>query len=335
MWRDGVALYVVLKLPISYAHDFWKPEHLPLLKIFNYATLVLEPLIPLMLFLPKGHYVKYLLLVGFIGLHLGSVATLNIPFANLACIGAAIVIFREELMDWLRVGAGGRIAAPEMPAHIGLSGGFAIFMVAMLTLAMLSSALLPQWRTPVREGFDGQIQSATNLPADRQAHAAGLSGEQQETRYEGLGPVQKTFFGVLWTMGIAQQYQLFNWIDDRNFTVHYKIVERLDDGSVRPIEPETMFPASLRGVLLQFYIHDITWLRIPPENREELRQSLLTRIAHRYCQNYQPTGKIAVYSFVERIDPRFDTETAETAPLLMSFGCRRAEPFADEFMIAP
>ena len=151
MWRDGVALYVVFKLPISYAPDFWKPEHLPLLKIFNYATLILEPLIPLMLFLPKGHYAKYALLAGFIGLHLGSVATLNIPFANLACAGAAIVIFREELMDWLRTGDDGRAAAPEIPAHIGLSGGIAIFMVAMLTLAMLSSVVLPQWRTPPRE----------------------------------------------------------------------------------------------------------------------------------------------------------------------------------------
>ena len=110
-------------------------------------------------------------------------------------------------------------------------------------------------------------------------------------------------------MGIAQQYQLFNWIDDRNFTVNYRIDEHRNDGSVRPIEPDTMFPPSLRGVLLQFYVHDITWLRIPPEHREELRRSLLTRIAHRYCRNSQPTGKIAVYSSVERIDPRFDTET--------------------------
>jgi hypothetical protein len=335
MWRDGVALYVVFKLPISYAHDFWKPEHLPLLKILNYATLILEPLIPLMLFLPKGHYAKYALLAGFIGLHLGSVATLNIPFANLACTGAVIVIFREELMDWLRVGGDGRAAATEIPPHIGLSGGFAIFMVAMLTLAMLSSVVLPQWRTPLRESFEAQIQSATNLPADRQARAAGLPGEPQETRYEGLGPVQKTFFGVLWTMGIAQQYQLFNWIDDRNFTVHYKIDEHRNDGSVRPIEPDTMFPPSLRGVLLQFYIHDITWLRIPPEHREELRQSLLTGIARRYCRYHQPTGNIAVYSSVERIDPRFDTETGKAEAFLMSFGCRRAEPFADELMIAP
>ena len=97
----------------------------------------------------------------------------------------------------------------------------------------------------------------------------------------------------------------------------------------------TMFPASLRGVLLQFYIHDITWLRIPPERREELRRSLLTRIARRYCREYQPTGKIGVYSSVERIDPRFNTETGKNETLLMSFGCRRAELFTDELMIAP
>ena len=338
MWRDGVALYAVFKLPISYAPDFWTPAHLPLLMIFNYATLILEPLIPLMLFLPKGHYAKYALLAGFIGLHLGSVATLDIPFANLACAGAAVLIFREELMDWFRGSGDKRAAAPspEIPARIGLSGGFAIFMVAMLTLAMLSSVSLPQWRTPLRESFDApKIQSATNLPAERQALASALPAKQQEAGYEGLGPMQKTFFGVLWIMGIAQQYQLFNWIDDRNFTVRYKIEEDLNDGSVRPIEPDAMFPPSLRGVLLQFYVHGITWLRIPPERREDLRRSLLTRIARRYCRDNQPTGKIAVYSSVERIDPRFDTATGEPEALLMSFGCRRAEPFADELMIAP
>lgn len=334
MWRDGVALYVVFKLPIAYAHDFWRLEHLPFLKIFSYVALVLEPLIPLMFVLPKGNYAKYALLARFIGLHLGSAATLDIPFANLACAGAAIVIFREELMDWFRAGGEGRAALSEMPARIGFSGGLAVFMVATLTLAMLSSVVLPQWRTPLRESFSEQAQ-ATNLPFDRPPRAPNLSEERPEIGYEGLGSAQKIFFGVLWTIGIAQQYQLFNWIDDRNFTVHYRIEERLNGGGVRAVEPAAMFPDSLRGVLLQFYIHGVTWLRIPPERRGELRRSLLTRIARRYCRNQRPAGIVDVYAAVERIDPRLDTPTEKNEIFLMSFGCRDAELFADELTIAP
>ena len=91
MWLDGTALYVVFKLPVSYFHDFWNAEHIPLLKVFNYATLVLEPLVPLMFVLRRGHWAKYLLLAAFIGLHIGSVATLNIPYANVACAATAIL----------------------------------------------------------------------------------------------------------------------------------------------------------------------------------------------------------------------------------------------------
>lgn len=327
MWRDGVALYVVLKLPISYSHNFWGPEHIPILKIFNYATLILEPLFPLMFVIPKGHYAKYALLLGFIGLHLGSVATLNIPFANLACVAVAIVVFREELMEWIRSTVENSCEmAPG--ACIGFSGGIAIFMVVILTLAMISSVVLPQWRMPTRQNVEASIQPDTDLQARRQ------SPVPEETRYEGLGPVQMTFFGILWTMGIAQQYQLFNWIDDRNFTVHYKINEYRDDGAVYEIDPDEMFLPSTRGVLLQFYLHGITWIRIPPDRDEELRKSLLTQSARRFCKNYKPIGKVEVFSSIERIDPRGEKNQKESA-FLMSFGCHSAEPFVQTLTIAP
>jgi hypothetical protein len=334
MWREGIALYVVLKLPISYGHNFWGLEHLPLLKIFNYTTLILEPLFPLMFVLPKGHFTKYALLLGFICLHLGSVATLDIPFANLACTGIAIVIFREELMQWIR-GASKRLDVPDTPARMDFSGGIAIFMVVMLTLAMISSVILPQWRVPTGQNFNAEFQTATSSQATQQeSRVSVFRAESEEFRNEGLGSVQMTFFGILWTMGIAQQYQLFNWIDDRNFAVHYTINEYQDNGAVRGIDPNTMFLPSTRGVLLQFYIHGITWMRIPPERREELRRSLLTRIAHRYCKNYKPIGKVEVYSYVERIDPRSEkTEKQDT--FLMSFGCNNTEPFVQELTIMP
>lgn len=313
MWLDGTALYVVFKLPISFASEFWRPEHIPFLKILNYGTLILEPLVPLMFVLRKGHFLKYLLLFAFLGLHSGSVAMLNIPFANIACTVIPILIFHRELMDWIR---GTSISVDHWPAEtnvrIKLSDAFAFVMVLTLTLAMLSSVTLPIWRTPARDLAFARYSFQSDEPRISETSFV-------EDKPEGLGPIQTTFFGVLWCMGIAQQYQLFNWIDDRNYNVRYQINEVID-GGVRNIEPKTMFLQSTRGVLLQFYIHGITWASIPRERRKELRTSILARTANRFCVNNGPSGDISVHSTLEQISAD-EIVAVKDNTLLMKFKC--------------
>lgn len=304
MWLDGTALYVVFKLPISYFHAFWQPEHIPLLRVFSYATLVVEPLVPLLFILRPGSRLKYALLAAFLGLHVLSALTLDIPYANVACAATAILMFRKEIMQFL----GGRkdVCIDPWPSRLGLSGAVALFMVATLTLAMLSSVSLPNWRTAPREL---QTQGVYNdLPVSARPKFA-------DDRNEGLRSVQMTFFGTLWIMGIAQQYQLFNWIDDRNYSAEYRVI----DGG-RDVPPDAMFLRSLRGVLLDFYIHDVTWTRIPPEHRDALRSSILTRTADRYCRRQTPSGSVQVFSSVRRIDPRKPPETVEITPMI-EFEC--------------
>ncbi len=304
MWLDGTALYVVFNLPISYFHEFWGQQHIPLLKVFNYATLVLEPLLPLMFVLPRGSRLKYVLLAGFLGMHLLSVLTLNIPYANIACAATAILIFREEIMGWFRgVAFDERDRRPTM--KIGFSGAVAMFMVVTLTLAMLSSVSLINWRTAPRE-----------LKASAEPAEASSTAESVDGRADGLQSAQITFFGALWMIGIAQQYQLFNWIDDRNYSAHYRVTENGVDS-----DPNAMFVRSLRGVLLDFYIHDVAWAHVPPDLRRKLRTSILTRTASRYCRNEQPNGEVAVHSALERIDPNGGPAEFDNA-LLMKFGCQ-------------
>jgi hypothetical protein len=300
MWLDGTALYVVFKLPVSYFHNFWGPQHIPLLKIFNYATLLLEPLVPLMFVLRRGHWAKYVMLIAFLGLHFGSVATLNIPYANVACAATAILMFREELMMWLR----GVYVEPVGSTRFGLSGSVAMFMVVTLSLAMVSSVSLINWRTAPREMRSG---GGVSRNADRP--------ELLDGRADGLDSVQMTFFGALWIMGIAQQYQLFNWIDNRNYATHYRVVSNGVE-----VDPDEMFVRSLRGVLLDFYIHDITWLKIPPEHREDLRLSILGRTAARFCRNAKPAGVVEAYSSFERIDPNGGPGEFDNV-MLMKFSC--------------
>src|SRR5258706_5339080 len=182
MWRNGTALYAVLKLPIARTPDFWGPQHLLLLKTLNYTALLLETIFPLVFFLPKGHRARYALLVALLGFHLGMIATLQIPFANVACIAATVVVFGSELMSWLR-------RRPQLindrGASIGFSGAVAIAIVFTLTLAMVSSIIVPEWRTPVRD----------NSPAS-----------SNNAAQEGLKPLQMAFFAALWNAGLAPQY---------------------------------------------------------------------------------------------------------------------------------
>jgi hypothetical protein len=281
MWREGTALYAVFKMPISYAPDFWGPEHLYLLKLLNYGALVLEPLIPLIFILPKGHRAKYWLLLGLLGFHLGAVATLRIPFANLACLAAMIIPFGGELMDRLRKERPAPQRPPQSqtsrePSRIGLSGALALIFVTVLTLAMLTSVVLPRWRAPSRRSsllasMNGRA-SGVQL-ADEMADAC--CAESAQETFEGLGPVQKTFFSSLWSVGIAQQYQLFNWIDERNYSVRYEAAEYEGDKETRTLDADTIFLPSTRGVLLQCYLHGITWMRVRARQRQtELRRSL-------------------------------------------------------------
>jgi hypothetical protein len=321
MWRDGTALYAIFKLPISLSPDFWGPQHLPVLKVLSYAALILEPLFPLIFILPRGHRVKYALLVGLIGFHVGTLVTLRIPFANLACCAALVIPFGGELMSRLRRKSP-EPAVAQLSPRLGLCGAVALTLVVALTLAMLSSIVLPKWRAPSRTYYATLMTDSNAATLDLTANP---TGKVERFSDEGLGPLQWTFFSFLWCMGIAQQYQLFNWIDDRNYALHYEVIEYQGNKPARRIDPDEMFPKSTRVVLLQFYLHGITWMRIPRERQTDLRESLQVRFARRFCQQDQPVGDVAVYSTLERIIPGAN-RIEEKRVLFMRFSCQDGEP---------
>jgi len=321
MWRDGTALYSVFKTPVSLSPNFWGPQHFAALRLLNYGALILEPLLPLTFVLSKGHRVKYVLLLALVAFHAGTLVTLRIPFANLICIAALVIPFGGELMDKLRH----KRSDSELPLtspQLGFSGGLALVFVAVLTLAMISSVTLPQWRTPSR----AYSASTFAIQSDADFSPAGNVSPVQMDKfsYEGLGSLQFTFFSVLWLVGVAQQYQLFNWIDERNYSVHYEVFEFQKNKPVRQVDPGTMMLESTRGALLQMYLHGVTWMRIPRERQIELRNSLQLRIAHRYCQQFQPGGDLAVYATVARIAGTNRIE--EKRALFMRFNCQTGEP---------
>jgi hypothetical protein len=308
MWRDGTALYAVLKLPIAWTPDFWSARHLPLLMTLNYTALLLETIFPIVFFLPRGHRLKYALLVALLGFHLGMIATLQIPFANVACIAATVVVFGPELMSLLRRRPRATDARMS-PAAIGLSGTIAITMVITLTLAMMTSIVVPKWRTPVRE----------------KPFAASDNAAQ-----EGLKPMQMAFFAPLWIAGLAQQYQLFNWIDDRNYAVRYEVTS-----STHAADPSAIFLPTTRGSLLQAYVFGVSWMQIPARQREQLRASIYIRAARRYCRGVTGPENVAVHSTLRRIDAAHIEGGAQRSALLMRFQCRNGEPLMQTMNLDP
>jgi hypothetical protein len=296
MWRSGTALLAVLQLPIAYAPAFWGPDQLTMLHAMNYLALVLETAFPLLLILPVGHWLKYALLAALVAFHGGIIGTLRIPFANLACLAAIPLLLRHEIMRWLlprgrreqTAAAGARGDARMAPA-----GRAALLFVSTLTLAMASSVTLPNWRGAKHP--DGVV--------------------------EGLGPAQLLFFSALWSVGMAQQYQLFNWIDDRNYSVEYEVYRSSLDAPLQPASVEAIFPRSIRSVLLQGYLFGVSWAQIPASEQPELKRSLYSRFARRYCRTHAGGDEVSVYSKVRRVTRAHPLAGPVERALMMRFRC--------------
>ncbi|HUQ21347.1 MAG TPA: HTTM domain-containing protein [Gemmatimonadaceae bacterium] len=323
MWRDGSALYAALRMPISYTPDFWTVSQLPMLRFANYGAMILEPLLPLMLILPPKHRMKWALFAGCVGFHLGIVATMRIPYANIACLAAAPIVFRHEIMSWL-----GQIrpcvGAPGDSAIRCWYTRSSIAFVTILVLAMAGEAAVPSWRNPSRK--PNQQASVIITGTSRIAYASSIVTKEStvDGRVGFLKSEHNFFYTPLWFIGIAQSYRLFDWIDDRNFHTHYDITERLSDGSDRSIQAKELFPATLRGVLLQVYLHDITWGRVPRNRAAEFKASLSQRFANRYCRNHAGAGHIEAWTTLERTG--INASMARTDPeLLLEFSCRGGE----------
>jgi hypothetical protein len=296
LWRQGLALYAVLKTPASYRPAFWKPSHLPILIPSSFAASILEPILPLLLALPTHHPLKYALGVGLMALHGGIIATLRIPFANAACISAAPLFFREEIMElW-----GRRVpeaALPEIENRFEPLTGLAAFVVGNITLAMVWDAMRPTWRSGPLAADPGNEDIA-------------------------ISPRQNPFHGVLWLLGIAQSYRLFDWIDLRNYFIEYEVNQRDENGRLHPLPWTAFFLPTIRNVLLHTYLHDINWLAVPRPVLPEVQRSLMTRIAQEYCRRYPDAGCIEINTIRARITPdNLDGRQQQRTPF-MNFECR-------------
>lgn len=303
LWKQGLALYAGLKMAVAHDPDRWQPRHLPILRAGNYGALLLESIVPLAIALPAFHRLKLACGAGLVAFHLGIVATLKIPFANLACIAALAVVFRKEIMTWVRRGA------PPRPAYDGndrldLRARAAVALVVTIGMSMLVDALRPRWRS----GTHDSVRNST--AAGRAALRAG----------------HNPFAAVLWVVGIAQSYRLFDWIDERNYYITYEVVERAGDGRQRLWDSRKVFPRSQRDVLFQSYLHDVMWFKVPRHRLHELQNVIFERYARQFCRKHPDTGAMSISRSVQRVHAANLDLTNPVREPFLSFSCHCGAP---------
>lgn len=227
--------------------------------------------------------------------HFGIIATLKIPFANIACLGASVLVFRNELVARVV----GRKVQPEPLTgfhRFNRFGALSLLLVTLLSLQVLSEVRMPSWR----------FQDAPTSKND----TGGLTQIFQS-------PVHT----VLWAVGVAQSYRLLDWIDTHNFHVTYDMTEHGEDEIEHFVDPNRLFPPTMRSILLQSYVHDINWRKFPDSRSGELKLSLLARFSNRFCRSEVAAKRFEVYQTIDRITRDNANLSQGRRELLMQFEC--------------
>jgi hypothetical protein len=111
----------------------------------------------------------------------------------------------------------------------------------------------------------------------------------------GLGDAYGLGFALQWSLGLSQEYHLFDWIDRFNYVVRHRATL---DG--KPVE--SPFPPGLRGFLLMSYLYDMRWMRLPRGEMGEWQRSIKQRLAARSAARLQ-NGNYVLEGEVTRITP--------------------------------
>ena len=102
---------------------------------------------------------------------------------------------------------------------------------------------------------EGAVPSWRSAPRVESGQADGREGFLRT----GHNPL----YAPLWMVGIAQSYRLFDWVDDRNWDIRHEVV-LVEPGGGRAVDPERLFPLTTHDILLQSYMHGVTWGRVDP-----------------------------------------------------------------------
>ena len=291
MWRNGTAMHAALRMPIARTPGFWTVRRRSVLRFVNYAALVLEPLFGLVFVLPSHSLGKWFLAGCAVVFHLGIVATLKIPYANLLMLGALPVAFGPEIAS-AAAGSPAPTGPPTAPFPVALDPAAVVALVLVAALvAMCAWEAAAKWR-----------------PVSKPYSARGWAN-----------PLRS----AMWLAGVFQSYRLFDWVDSRNYHVRYELWRTTSGSKKRQaLDASTLFDDTMRHLLLQSYLFGNVWLQMGPEALATVREAILARYAARYARSHPNAGTIEAFATVQRVTAdNLDLARGERR-FLMRFRCR-------------
>jgi len=220
----------------------------------------------------------------------------SIPVLKFFNYSAVVVECALPLAFLLRPGHVLRLLA--LVLAIGLHGGI------MLTIGVryANSCWILSWLVVLREDLAvawgwarSQAVRATRLATRYAVVVVSCIALSMSEGVPGLGDAYGLGFALQWSLGLSQEYHLFDWIDRFNFVVREK--STLDGQPLsRP------YPPGLRGFLLQSYLLDMRWMRLPRGQVGQWQRSLKERLALQLARRVQK-GEVVLASEVTRVTP--------------------------------
>lgn len=181
---------------------------------------------------------------------------------------------------------------------LGLHGGI------MLTIGIeyANSMWILAWLLVLREDIAerlgwvrSQVAIAMRFATKYATAVVAIIALSMSEGVPGLGDAYGLGFALQWSVGLSQEYHLFDWIDRFNYVVRHRATL-----NGKPVE--SPFPPGLRGFLLMSYLYDMRWMRLPRGEMGEWQRSLKQRIAARTARVLQD-GDFVLETEVARVTP--------------------------------
>lgn len=285
----------------------------------------------------------------------GLYAALRVPVATMPDLWGPEHVPMLRIANWMVMAVEPFLALPLfLPAghRLKMIGGviFAAFHLFILTtlglpfamFGLLSTAIIffgPELTARAARWSRAPAPAALAMRPDltRSGRLAiafvGVLALATTRRIPVVGALNVPAYGVLWMVGVAQDYRLFNWIDRVAFDVDTRIEELQPGGAAAPITQRTRYPSSFRSKLLLAYLHDIRWLRLPREHRLRMRTSIAERLAPWYCRENPGDATVRIWSDVHRLVPA--GRELWNRILVVELECRAGEARVRRTLVAP
>lgn len=219
-----------------------------------------------------------------------------LPLLKPLSYAAIVVECGLPLVFLLRVGHPLRLVGFGLA--LGLHGG----IMLTIGIAVANLCWILSWLIVLREDLAlwagwarSQVKHALRLSTRYAIVCVSCIALAMSEGVPGLGDAYAVGFALQWSLGLSQEYHLFDWIDRFNFVVQDQ--STLDG---RPLPRP--FPPGLRGFLLESYLLDMRWMRLPRGQMGQWQRSIKDRLARHLAQRVG-NGEVLVSCKVTRITP--------------------------------